>query len=189
MASSTGRIVDLIQYTQSAAPTAGRFNADEECAICLTPLSEEGPYNALGNDRFQAEFDGTFLACSAGHPFHSHCILRGIMSQRSSRGLEDRCPQCRRRLFIDIEYVKNRQERYQARVEWASEEDRPDHMLVLNEVMQVRVLLDKAVYERGLEAWVQVEVVGDSGEPDEYTRAMERAEELDQEIERQETSL
>lgn len=71
---------------------------DEPCAICLEPLVilvEENRPLVLPT-----------LSCSAGHTYHYHCLHMELIDMQPEDEPKDCCPMCRRRLFADLECIR-----------------------------------------------------------------------------------
>lgn len=71
---------------------------DEPCAICLEPLVilvEENRPLVLPT-----------LSCSAGHTYHYHCLHMELVDMQPEDEPKDCCPMCRRRLFADLECIR-----------------------------------------------------------------------------------
>lgn len=71
---------------------------DEPCAICLEPLVilvEENRPLVLPT-----------LSCSAGHNYHYHCVHMELVDMQPEDEPKDRCPTCRRRLFANLECIR-----------------------------------------------------------------------------------
>ncbi|KAL0258527.1 hypothetical protein SLS55_006023 [Diplodia seriata] len=181
---NTGLIRNITQYLESESPVWEHFNQGETCAICLDRLSADTPPTSTRYDR-------TLLCCSAGHTFHSYCLIGEIFTQRGGHTLQDRCPQCRRRLFADIERIANREKHYEGRWELSKRRIKATAWRMFDSIERVAGqqlnLLHQSDYERGQTAWREVRMAMDQGDIDLFTTAMDRAEELDRDIERRET--
>ncbi|KAF9641261.1 hypothetical protein BFW01_g621 [Lasiodiplodia theobromae] len=144
--------------------------------------------------------DDRILTCAFGHAYHRRCLLAEITSPRSEdRMLQDRCPQCRRRLFADVTRIQARLRRYEFRralalaTGWVKA---GDFWLPVNGVMlhpetgeELFRLLRHEQYDRGVAAWKEARDAFLEGEVGRFSTAMDEAERIDDELQAEEQRL
>lgn len=149
--------------------------------------------------------DDRILTCAFGHAYHAVCLEVEINSPRTEdRVFQDRCPQCRRRLFADVARIDSRVLHYELRclvamainlVNSKYSPRRPDDSVADNGVMrnsetgEAFRLLRNQLYDRGVDAWKAAEKAFVQGDVGRFSAAMDEAERVDDELQELEQSF